>query len=237
MSTKLWVLPVVCFLNFAFATGVALADAPLRPGDQIEMKLGGVPSTEISAVSGIYTVDGDGSVNLPHIGRVNIAGQTPGAAESTIENVYKSRDIYTNPNVVITMQAQSRFVNVGGRVKTPQRVPFTPDLTILSSINAAGGFTSLANERKVRLLRGDTGMVIDVSKIRANPSLDLHVQPGDRIEVPSILESPIQFRREVSTRFTRTLMRPQAILRLWKRSSTKPRRSCQQAQQNADLAS
>jgi hypothetical protein len=41
---------------------------------------------------------------------VKIAGFTPGAAEPTIENVYKSRDIYTNPNVVITMQARSRFV-------------------------------------------------------------------------------------------------------------------------------
>ena len=36
---------------------------------------------------------------------MSISGQTPGAAQSTIENVYKSRDIYTNPNVVITMQA------------------------------------------------------------------------------------------------------------------------------------
>src|ERR1700745_2021968 len=125
MSTKFWILPIVCFVNFALAVRVSLADATLRPGDQIEMKLGGVPSTEISAVSGIYTLDGEGSVNLPHIGRVKIAGLTPGAAESTIENVYKSQEIYTNPNVVITMQAQSRFVNVGGQVKTPQRVPFT----------------------------------------------------------------------------------------------------------------
>ena len=42
------------WVNFAFATDVAVADAPLRPGDQIAMKLGGVPSTEISALSG-YT--------------------------------------------------------------------------------------------------------------------------------------------------------------------------------------
>src|ERR1700726_2095071 len=98
MSTKFWILPALCFLSSAFATSVALADAPLRPGDQIEMKLGGVPSTEISTLNGIYTIDGEGSVNLPHIGRVTIAGLTPGAAESTIENVYKSREIYTNPN-------------------------------------------------------------------------------------------------------------------------------------------
>ena len=108
MRTKVWILRAVCLLNFVFATGVAMADAPLRPGDQIEMKLGGVPSTEISALSGKYTIDDEGTVNLPHIGRVKIAGLTPGAAESTIENVYKSRDIYTNPNVVITMHYNNR---------------------------------------------------------------------------------------------------------------------------------
>src|ERR1700676_3227425 len=172
MRTKVWILRAVCLLNFVFLTGVAVADAPLRPGDQIEMKLGGVPSTEISALSGIYTIDGEGSVNLPHIGRVNIAGLTPGAAESTIENLYKSRDIYTNPNVVITMQAQSRFVNVGGEVKAPQRISFTPDLTILTAINAAGGFSQFADGRKVRLLRDNKFIIIDVNKIRENPSLD-----------------------------------------------------------------
>ena len=51
-------------LNFVFATGVAVADASLRPGDQIEMKLGGVPSTEISALSGTYTIGDEGSVNF-----------------------------------------------------------------------------------------------------------------------------------------------------------------------------
>jgi polysaccharide biosynthesis/export protein VpsN len=103
--------------------------------------------------------------------------------------VYKSREIYTNPNVVITMQAQSRFVNVGGEVKAPQRVPFTPDLTILSAINAAGGFSSFAEERKVRLLRDNKLMIIDVNKIRANPSRDVQLQPGDRIEARSIFQN------------------------------------------------
>jgi polysaccharide export outer membrane protein len=179
----------VGLLSFTFATGIAAADSPLRPGDQFAMKLGGVPSTEISAVSGIYTIADDGSVNLPHVGRVKIAGLTPGASESAIENEYKSRDIYTNPNIVITMQAQSRFVNVGGEVKTPQRVPFTPDLTILSSINAAGGLSPSADGRKVRLLRNNRVMIIDVTKIRANPSLDVQLQPGDRIEAPSIFQN------------------------------------------------
>ena len=128
-------------------------------------------------------------MNLPHIGRINIAGLTPGAAQSAIENEYKSRDIYTNPNVVITMRAQSRFVNVGGEVNTPQRVPFTPDLTILASINAAGGFSKIAYGRKVKLLRDKAVMIIDVDKIRADPSLDVQLHPGDRIEAPSIFQN------------------------------------------------
>jgi len=58
MSTKFWVLQAACLLSFGFATGITAADAPLRPGDQIGMRLGGVPSTEISAISGVYTIDG-----------------------------------------------------------------------------------------------------------------------------------------------------------------------------------
>lgn len=163
---------------------VALADASLRPGDSIDLKIGGVPSTEVTSVNGVYTLDGEGAVNLPYVGRIRVSGLAPGSAQITIESVYKSRGIYTNPNIVITMQAQSRFVNVGGQVKTPQRVPFTPDLTVLAAINGAGGFSPYADERKVRLLRGTGATVIDVKKIRQNPSLDVQVQPGDQIEVP-----------------------------------------------------
>jgi polysaccharide export outer membrane protein len=177
------------------------------------MKLGGVPSTEISAVSGTYTIDGDGNVNLPHVGRVKIAGLTPGAAESTIEKVYKSQEIYTNPNVVITMQAQSRFVNVGGEVNEPQRVPFTPDLTILSSISAAGGFSKLADARKVRLLRDNTLTIIDVDKIRTNPSLDVQVQPGDRIEAPSIFQNSKNSQGNV---------RPKLAPEIWPQADVQP---------------
>jgi polysaccharide export outer membrane protein len=165
----------------------ALADATLRPGDTIELKIGGVPSTEISAVSGQYTIDGEGYLNLPYIGRVKIAGSAPGAAQTMIEGVYKTRKIYTNPNIVITMQPQSRFVNVGGEVKAPQRVPFTPDLTVLSAINAAGGFSPFADQRRIRLLRGQQVTIIDAKKIRADPSRDVQLEPGDQVEVPQSL--------------------------------------------------
>jgi polysaccharide biosynthesis/export protein VpsN len=184
MTAKNSIARAIWLLGLLSVANPALADATLRLGDQIEMKLGGVPATDISSVSGTYTIDSGGAVNLPYIGRVKVAGMTPGAAQATIERAFKALEIYRHPNIVITMQPQSRFVSVGGEVKEPGRVPFTDDLTILGSINAAGGFSPFADERKVRLLRGSEVTIINVKKIRTNPSLDLPLQPGDRVEVP-----------------------------------------------------
>jgi polysaccharide biosynthesis/export protein VpsN len=184
------------FTNFRFPSGILIAfavliasgafagEAVFRPGDTIELKIGGVPATDITAVSGAYMIDGQGFVNMPNLGKVKIGGLTSGAAQAAIESGYRSHDIYTSPTIVITMQAQSRWVNVGGEVKAPQRVPYTPDLTVLASINAAGGFSPFADQRKVRLLRGNQVMMIDIRKARSDPSLDIAVEPGDRIEVP-----------------------------------------------------
>jgi polysaccharide biosynthesis/export protein VpsN len=185
-SSFLFVVTLLFFGNVYFARPVA-AEATLRPGDTIEMKLGGVPSTETQSVSGEYQIDGEGFVNMPNIGKVRIGGLSPAAAQTAIESAYRQREVYTHPTIVITIQTQARFVNVGGEVKTPERVPYTADLTILASINAAGGFTPYADQRRVRLLRGTEVIRVDVKKIRANPSLDVALQPGDKIEVPQSL--------------------------------------------------
>ena len=54
-------------------------DAVLRSGDTLELRLGGVPPEEVQQVSGTYTIDGDGFVNLPHIGKVRAAQTEPKA--------------------------------------------------------------------------------------------------------------------------------------------------------------
>jgi protein involved in polysaccharide export with SLBB domain len=57
------------FLVLLFLIGfgtLAYAQAMLRVGDPIELKIGGVPNEEQQQVN-IYTVDSNGSVNLPYI--------------------------------------------------------------------------------------------------------------------------------------------------------------------------
>jgi polysaccharide export outer membrane protein len=160
------------------------AQATLRVGDPVEVKIGGVPQEEQLQVNNTYTVDSNGAVNLPYINKVRAQGLTPAQLARNIEQTYRSNKIYTNPTITILMQPTSRFVNVGGAVRLPARIPFTEDITLLTAINAAGGFNDFADQKKVRLLRGNEVRVFDVRQFRRDPSLDVSLQPGDRVEVP-----------------------------------------------------
>lgn len=173
----------VLILSVACATGV-FAQATLRIGDPVELKIGGVPTEDQNQVNNTYSVDAGGAINLPYIGKVHAEGLTPAQLSRAIEENYRANKVYTNPNVTILMAPTARFVNVGGSVRNPTRVPFTEDMTLLTAINAAGGFNDFADQRHVRLLRGNQATVYDVRKFRKDPSQDVKLRPGDKIEVP-----------------------------------------------------
>ena len=175
-------LLILSFVS-AIASG-AFAQATLRVGDPVEIKVGGVPNEEQMQVNNTYTVDANGSINLPYINKVKAAGLTPSQLAQSIEQTYRASKIYTNPTITILMQPTSRFVNVGGAVRAPARVPFTEDITLLAAINAAGGFNDFADQKRVRLMRGNEVKVYDVRQSRRDPSLDVKLRPGDRVEVP-----------------------------------------------------
>ena len=166
------------------AAPLAAQDVSFRAGDSLELRIGGVPAEETQLITGTYTVDGEGFVNLPHIGKVSAAGLTQAALQRSIEAAYKSGEIYTNPTITITVPTVARFVNVSGDVRQPRRVEYTQDLTVLGAISAAGGFTEYADQRKVRLIRQGRAQLVDVKAVRRNPALDIQLLPGDQIEVP-----------------------------------------------------
>lgn len=163
---------------------LAAQDAVIRVGDAVDIRLGGVPAEEIQQVSGQYQVDGQGFLNLPHVGKIKAADMTQAAMQTAIEAAYKSQQIYSNPTITVSIPSSARFVNVGGDVRSPQRVPFTPDLTILAAINACGGFSEYADQKKVRLLRDGQVTIHDIRAVRNDPTRDVRLKPGDTIEVP-----------------------------------------------------
>lgn len=155
----------------------------LRSGDIIDVRLGGVPREEIEQVTGTYSVDTQGFLNVPQVGRVRADGLTQEALQTAIEETYRAKGIYSNPTVTVSVPPTARFVNVGGEVRLPQRVPYTPDLTVLSAITAAGGVTEYASQTRIRLYRGLESIPVSLRKIRRDPGNDIPLQPGDTIEV------------------------------------------------------
>lgn len=182
MSCLRWVL-VGSALVLAVVPVLA-SEAAFRTGDTIELRIGGVPAEETQLVTGAYTVDGEGFINLPHIGRVRAAGLNQASLQRAVQDAYRGQEIYTNPSITVTVPTTLRFVNVSGDVRQPRRVEYTSDLTVMGAISAAGGFTDYADQRKVRLMRAGQARIIDIKAVRSNPSLDVILLPGDQIEVP-----------------------------------------------------
>ena len=183
MKTKT-LLALVCAVVCAVCGTSKLSAQALRVGDSFDLRIGGVPSDDQANISSNYTIDGEGYLNLAYLGKIHVAGLTPSAIQSTVERAYVDRGIFSRPTVTLTIQSSARFVNVSGAVKNPSRVPYTPDMTVMSAINAANDFNDYAKQNGVRLVRGTTVKIVDCKKARKDPSLDPKVEPGDSIQVP-----------------------------------------------------
>ena len=161
-------------------TGGAPSDA-IRVGDKLTIRLTGVPSGE-DYINEIQVPD-TGDITLPDLTRTfHAAGLRPGELAGQITTAYKDDKIYTNPNV--TVIPEERFVNVGGDVRGPSRVLYTPDMTLLTAINSCGGFTEYANRKAVRITRGQQIIIINCVQATAVPGTDPALYPGDVIYVP-----------------------------------------------------
>ncbi|MEO5755012.1 MAG: polysaccharide biosynthesis/export family protein [Chthoniobacterales bacterium] len=71
------------FVLLAFAPA-GFADAVLRAGDPLDLKISGVPSDEQAQVNNTYTVDANGTLNMPYINKVRAEGLTPAQLASAI---------------------------------------------------------------------------------------------------------------------------------------------------------
>jgi polysaccharide export outer membrane protein len=97
----------------------------------------------------------EGFVFLPLIGRVELKDRSVDQAEATIRELY-DRDFLVNPQVnVIVLRYQVRTINVLGAINSPGAIEYPPEqtLTVLDAISRAGGFSRLADRRRIRLTR------------------------------------------------------------------------------------
>ena len=180
----------LCFFAFFLIAAALLsprlcfAQAVLRAGETVDIRLAQVPPEEISAFGSTQAIDEGGMLNIPYIGKIKAAGLDISQVQQLIETKLKDGKIYTNPTVTVTPQANTRLVNVTGEVKTPGRLTYTADLTVMTAIGGSGGFNDFADKKHVKLTREGKVQVLDTTKFSKDPALDVKVLPGDQIFVP-----------------------------------------------------
>lgn len=97
----------------------------------------------------------ESTVSLPMIGTINLKGKTLAEAQEMIRSLY-DRDFLVNPQVtVFIFEYSKRNVNVLGSVNTPGVVVFPQEtgLNLVEAIARAGGFSRLADKKRVKLTR------------------------------------------------------------------------------------
>lgn len=166
------------------AEGSAAPDTTLGVGDSFDVRVYGEEE-----LSGKYQVAGDGMIDFPFIGRVEVAGHEPTAVAAAIQGRLKSGGYLVNPQVsVLVTDYASKHVSVMGAVVKPGIFPLTNGITIVHAISLAGGLTPLASGNDVIVSRRVHGAlkrfrvpVDDVSEGRAE---DFPLQAGDIIYIP-----------------------------------------------------
>jgi polysaccharide export outer membrane protein len=125
----------------------------LNPGDQISIQVLGQADATNAYVAA------DGTISVPLVGIVPVAGLSPAEAASRVEKALKNGGYFVDPHVTITMQPQSQLVSVLGEVHTAGRFPITPGTTILDLLALAGGVKESAAEFGYVLRKDDSGHV------------------------------------------------------------------------------
>ncbi len=158
-----------------------LADAVrYRIGDQVTVTFSGLPNLIPPHQERIKE---DGTITLDLIGPVVATNKTPGELQKAIQDLYVPK-YYAHLTVTVT--SDLLFYSVGGEVNKQGPLAYVGGTTVVSAIQAAGGFTEYANKKKVRLIRSGAKKPITVNCVDAqiDPTKDLPVFPGDRIDVP-----------------------------------------------------
>lgn len=96
-------------------------------------------------LSNKYTVDSDGSITFPLIGRVQVAGKTPRQVEEHLTKLLQPDYVRRAQVSVEIATYRSRSIYVLGEVRTPGRYNIEGPMTLLEVIANAGSTTPAAS--------------------------------------------------------------------------------------------
>lgn len=170
-----------------FPAAMAQSTYLMGPGDEIRMTVYGQP--ELTTEAQINT---DGTMEVPLIGSVKVAGRSSGDAAKLIGEKYQSGNFLKSAQVnLLVTKYRSQIVSILGKVNNPGKLVLEGPTTLTQAIASAGGVADSGSEH-LTLIRTDANgrqerREYDLQKLlgrEADSTPVVWLQNGDTIYVP-----------------------------------------------------
>lgn len=139
----------------------------------------------------VYTVDPNGDIDFPVIGKIRVAGKTRSEIAETVKNELVNSSIIKDP--IVTVEFSDMYISMLGEVNKPGRYLINQDkVTILDAMGMAGDLTIYGRRDSVQVLRkvdeGQIAYVVNLTNfdtLLQSPAYYLqqndvvYVQPND----------------------------------------------------------
>ncbi|HEV2647059.1 MAG TPA: SLBB domain-containing protein [Acidobacteriaceae bacterium] len=170
--------------TFAPVDNIPVApDYVIGPGDELRIQIWGQVNQH-----GSFIVDRTGSIALPQVGSVHVAGlsysQLNEFLKAQLARIYRNFDVNVNLG-----QLRSIQVFVVGQARRPATYTISSLSTLLNAVFASGGPLSQGSLRDIQLKRGTETIVhFDLYDLllRGDKSKDVKLEPGDVIFIPKV---------------------------------------------------
>jgi polysaccharide biosynthesis/export protein len=172
----------------------------LRAGDILQLQYRLTPEFNQSV-----TIQPDGYVDINVVGEIYVAGLTMTQAHDLFVEKESSR--LKDPELNLVLEEFTRpYVVVAGEVTKPGQIEVRDQMSALSAIMLAGGFTNNAKSGQIIVFRKVNDSIAEVKQLnltRVNKTTqlehDLSLQPGDIVYVPHDRVSRLQHYMQLSS--------------------------------------
>lgn len=174
-------------VNDVLSIRVLGLDEPTSRFFNIEHQAGFQAMNDAALYVNGFSVDKNGNVQLPTVGKIKLQGLTVNEAQDLVQR--KVNEYFTNATVILKLV--SFRVSVLGSVSRPgSYLIYNNQITILEALSMAGGPSEFADKRNVTLVRqsdkGVQALYVDMSKTDVLSSEYFYLLPNDVLYVPEL---------------------------------------------------
>ncbi len=186
--------------TFATATAQSQIGYRIGPKDLVKIQV-----FEIPTLSGEFRVETDGSIDFPLIGSVMVQGMSEHQLAVNLKSLLEEKYVQQASVTVEVREFRSRPISVIGAVAKPGPLELSGRWTLLEALTAAGGIVGNHGDVIHVLRRSSLGLSDQLSIqiadlfLKADPRVNIPIDPGDVINVPLTMEVTVYCLGEVNS--------------------------------------